>query len=771
MTNTADLKKFGVAFIVLMILCFIPSVKSCFFNSLNTVSVETSKDCKLIPVNNHIFRQDLILEGPLKRLALYFNVSNKNDLNAGNVNVKIWQNDKEISIPISVKDINTGLNTITLNGVHFEKGEASLEISANGISKSAGLYLLLSNDKVSGLPGGYVDGSSFNTPLVISYEVLRHDSYYYYDLILSCLLFIYILVNCYIYAYQNEIVSMKYFWFISSFFLLCLYILLRNPLAGFFNSPQSEAVYEFWYKAHTMSFFENLMSLMSGESLAWTERILMYVADRLTNGGKYVFALAQMFELCLISGVASIVCLPRFERYLANETRYLLAFLLGGSLLFPEAYYFWSVSYWVSIFILLGFTFDFKNLNRIQYVFILLITVIFCVSRIYHVIFVPVVFLSFTLIQKKLNLRQKIFYIIVCISCAFEFLYSLYGGGTAHITDNTLNIGRVLINTFYYQIQVINSYFMGPTINNPIAANIFSALLFLALSFYGLYKILKKDYQSAAVILSLLGVSFGTIMINVVVNMMSSTIALGHNYADIVNWSDVYFQKADLHFSYSYISLTLLLAYLIYLFSKFLRIKPVYQYAKFFEIALFILIIGNFNYVKAYDDFPIKIIPTDWSNEYKITRQDKFFLPVNAAAGTVGISLTQGTSSYVYGIFNDQDQYASADVERWQRGNPLYSTDVYYNCARIGMVSDIESRGIVALCARRASTNFARDYYVILLDRYGREIVRQKQITDNRRVWMDFQFSKPVYGCSSIIFEDVNRNRLYIRDGLQVGFI
>lgn len=290
---------------------------------------------------------------------------------------------------------------------------------------------------------------------------------------------------------------------------------------------------------------------------------------------------------------------------------------------------------------------------------------------------------------------------------------------------------------------------------------------FMIIAIYTFIK--KKRYLDVSIVCSLVALSIGTIMINVVVRMLSSSVAFPHDYSAVVNWSQTYYQLADFHFSYSYIAITMLILFFLYNLDK----KQYFNKTSivFFQFIVIGYLIINFSVVNAYDDFPAKIIPTNWSRECYVIKKTAFYLPVNAAIGTANISLEQNTQNYIFGIYDKKPTYSISDVDIWNNKKGLYSYDVFYKIATVGKVSDIEKRGIVSICARRASTNFATPYWVILRDKQNKVICRIKQVTDARNVWMDFQTDKPIYSVYSISFEDENKKALFIRDGLQIGFL
>lgn len=747
-------------------LSFIPTISGWFNNSRNIVAVEFSTEYKPLSLKNHVVKQDIILEGELLKISVLFDVPSTSYYENAEIIVNLNQDGNVVdSKIIKANDLASGLNALRLSA--SKGGRYTLSLYGQLFPEGTDLFLELSSDNISGLPGCSYDANVMEYPIVMNYEIMRHDSFYYYECCMIVALLLTIIGIAFLYAFKIT-ENNEYILFCASFLLLLAYIMLRNPIAGIMNDPYSEAVYEFWYKAHTMGFWSNLMSLMSGESLAWTERILMFMADRLTGGGRYVFALAQILELFLICGVSSMICLPDFKKYLSDEVRFLAAFFLGGNLLFYEAYLFWAVSYWVSIFIILGFLIDLDKLKRPLFIAFITVTVVFSVSRIYHILFIPIAVIILLVERKTLTNREKFYALIVAVASLFECTYSLINGGSEHVTDGKLDMSKVAVNTIYYQLQVINRFLLGKSIDNALAANILSFIVFAAIIVYCVWLFGTKNYHNYLMIIALGIMSTGSVMINVVVSMMSSSVSFSNDYSAPVDFRKFFYQIPDLHFSYSYIALTFMLLFLLYFIGTVLSTKVDFSYICLAQVIVLAIFIMRFNVLNKYNAYTYRIIPTDWKNEYQVTKKDVYYLPVNASILTAHISLQKGTANYIYGVYDDSNPEKSLNL--WNPGDPIYTTDVCYKEATVGSVSDIENRQIISVCARRASSNFANDYYIILSDKDGNVLYRGKQLSDPRKLWMDFQLATPVSNCYSIRFENEYGKELYIRDGLQIGF-
>lgn len=339
---------------------------------------------------------------------------------------------------------------------------------------------------------------------------------------------------------------------------------IRNPYASFWGEPRSEATYEFWYKAENLGLFGSMMSLMSGEALAWWERILMWIANTLSPR-KYVFVTAQLMELAWIALVTALPCRRSFRRFFGEEVRFVVSLLLGTALLFDSAYYFWSCSYWALFFFLLFPLLDLEKLRPAAFWVGIALTVVLCVSRIYHILLIPVAVVTVLIIGKQMGRRFSIYCWTVAAASSFEVIYSLSAGASLAADSSMLRdildvgLGRMIENTLYYQVQVINSYFSGAEHWQGSGANVLAGLVLAAVFAYFVKLLVQKRWAAACLLGSLGVISLGSIAINVYTCGSHAAVSFPLNYASAVNWGENIYQEADLHFSYAYICLTFIL--------------------------------------------------------------------------------------------------------------------------------------------------------------------------------------------------------------------
>lgn len=778
--NTDKLVRFFVTFLVLFLLCSVPLMKGLYSDCKAKVIVEP-KGLTLVSISNQTVTQEIYLQGSLKQLQIYFNVKNLSNPQ-DTVTIRLEQGNLKVERQLLLSSLISGdFNQIKGDYSAFQKGSVLLTVIANS-SDNAEVYCAVSATLTSGLPAAANAESNLNGPLELQYNIFKTNQYFVYDTVLFTLLMLVLLVTSWLLVFKQEILGKKNYLFFCSFAIIFLTVSLNNPTAGFFGQPISEAAYEFWYKAHQFGFVRSMMTLMSGEALAWLERIMIYVADKLSSSSKHVFQIAQLMELTFISAVSSMACLKSFRRYFGSEIRLLFSIFMGSLVFFIYAYYFYGVSYWSAFFFITFALLNLDEMKRWQYVGGLLLTIILCVSRIYHVVLIPVCLFLLITLGKTRGRRFRILNIAAIVASLFEGIYSalhiaeaISSGGVLQNIKNT-GILRLIGNTFYYQVQMLNSLFTHQASQNGLAANMIWLLLLVSLITVALIRLFSRKYDSTipAIIISLLMFSLGTIAMNVITSGNWTSISFPISYSRKVDWTVNYFQQADFHFSYAYICIGFLLMVVLYVVKNHFvsSLKPYFvpksesaamlllQRAGYVAFSFVILIFGS---MVAHSKVSVTQAPTEWEAVYHVTDQIAYYIPINVDYPVATISLAHNSTPMMFGFL------ANGEWGRWKDGDPAYSMSTPYSIAVLGDDSDIETKGLLSICAHKAITNFETVYVAILYDRDGNELARIPQSNSTNRVWVDFMLDEPLGNVYSVEFELSTGEQAYVNNALQLG--
>lgn len=774
------LLNFAIILLVLIFLCAVPLIKGLYSDCKTKVSVEPT-GLTLVPISNQTITQEIYLQGRLQDISVYFNLSNPSNPQ-GTVFMKLEQGGLSTEKQVKLSKLISGSFYQFKGGYSdFKEGSAILSVFANSMDNTQ-VSCAVSLTLISGLPAAATAGNGLNGPLEIQYSIFKMNRYFVYDTILFALLLFVLVLTSWLLTFKKEVLGKKNYLFGCSFAIIFLSVSLNNPTASFFGQPISEAATQLWYQAHQYGFSQSMMTLISGESLQWLERIFIYIAYKLSFSGQYVFVIAQLMVLTFISAVTSMICLKSFRRYFGDEIRLVFCIFMGSLVFFTTGYYLFGVSYWGTFFFIAFALMNLDALKKWQYIGGVLLTIILCVSRIYSVILILVCLFLLLVLGKKLGRRFRILNIAAIIASTFEGLYSVYAAGNAmsnagflqHVMD--MGLPRLISNTFYYQVQMLNSLFTHQANQNGLISNMIWLFLLIALIIVALYMLFSKKHNHIfpTVVLSLGMFSLGTIAINVITSGNWASIGFPISYSAKVDWATNYYQQADFHFSYAYICTAFLLMVVIYVIKNYLisTLKPFLISEKASLIFLnlqksgciaFIIVILFLGSEVAQPKLSATFVPTEWQAVYSVTDRTAYYIPINVDYPFATISLAHNSYPMIFGFL------ANGTWGQWKDGDSAYSISTVYSEAILGESSDIEKRGLLSICAHKAITNFETTYVAVLYDRAGNELARIPQSNSTDRVWIDFMLNKPLGNVYRVAFELSTGEVAYVNNALQLG--
>jgi hypothetical protein len=759
--------RLAIVFVLLLLLVTLPLLPGLYHQSRTTVTV-TSEGGMFNPTHNNPITQEIFIEGRISNLTIPMIVSGENALD-GNVYVTVVQDGITLSEVTPASHIRSERNMyhtgLTLS--ELQRGSAVITVWSSGLSEGTQIYVLTSQTVLSGLPAAIGNGNALYGPMVLSYNVFRFNMYFYYNTILFTLLVLTIAATAYLLTYKEKLLEKRNILFLCSFAAIFLHISIINPTAGLLGEPISEAAYEFWYKAHELGFFQSLMTLMSGYALSWLERILIWTADLLSPSNRNVFFIAQVMVLSFISLVVSIPCLKGFNKYFSNEARFVFCFVVGALLVDAPIYWFFTTSYW-GIFFFIGFAFmNMREMKAPIYYAGLVLAVILCFSRIYYAPLIPISLFLAIAVGKQLGKRFRIYCYTVFLAATLNGVYSARFAGAdmadANFMGNLSYIGpvQILVNTIYYQIQVIQSIFFGPIIQhfNGIASNAFFLMLLVAVVVYCLIIFIyrKEERVFASAMLSLIAISMGTIMITVITSGSWGAIAFQKDYSEVVSWRQYHYQNANQHFIISYTAV--MFAFLTFAYHIKVKAAPYAiaihdlfkkrnkQFEKFsfmpikIGTILFMIVLMFIGSLPHHRLIPTYHVPTQWRSVYHVThREFTYYLPVNRTWPFEWIGLWHHSQALTFAYFpgpNENNNFTVANP-----GGPPFITNVPFHTAVLGDISNIEDRYVLSLGVRRGIVNFDTIMYAVFFDREGHEISRIRQAEAPDRLWLTFLFEE-----------------------------
>ncbi len=752
--------------LLLFAICILPSLPYIHINSTFTIRTGLN-GIHYASVKNIKVTQKLNVPGKLEQLAVYVSAPNAGYYEEANIILRIIEEGEMIQEKTyKANEIKDGWLNFGSISEAIQDAEVVLSVESNGIPSNMDFFVILTDDPYIRMDDAQMNGDITGYKAIIDCTYSQYNTAYWCSLVTLCIIIAIILCFSYILGFRPEWIEKKLIGYWLTAGLVFCTMVLKNPTSNVLSGAMSEAVYEFWQKAKDLGFFGSLMSLMSGESLVWLERVVIWISYLIAPTA-YVFHAAQILEMLFIAFSTAMFTLPTFRKYIAFEVRLVVSIYCGCYLLFTNAYYLWSISYWCSFFIVLYAFVDKDKISTWKYYLSLLFTVILCVSRIYHILYIVMFSLAILLQHKEISGRQKGYYFTVIIASAFEVIYSFAAGAGNHISGSMPPLLTLINNTLYYQAQTILSLLTGGTISSNLGINITAMIIFFCVFGAFIVCLIKKQRKYATIIGAMGVLSIGSIFINVFTSGTSNSVGFPLDYSAPISWEECYYQIADLHFSYSYISLVMLILLFFHATTVMgggkiqtdTKLLKTQGKTRLIGVLVFVYLIA----ISPYGPIRDSIFQFDWPNEGRYMDGDSYYMAVNASVGVADISLVKNSYPIIYGIDTQNEGVI------WHSGDPFYSTDIPYVSADVGSISELEQRRLLSITARRKEYMSQEAYYVVLYDRNKQVIDKVCQSTKTSREWINFYPETKPYNVYTISFEYEDGTPAYIIDGLQLG--
>ncbi len=785
--------KFILVMVMLLCLCIIPQISNVFLYSTKEVNTAASK--VLYSPNNWKYtlikedpvlskpvslkqrvEQKLSFEGEIKNIDVFLQCPSKGAYQDWKVTFSLVQEEKKLRVTINGNELPLqGYYSIPIVMASFEEGSVLLSIESEGMPEGTDAFCFVSDWQASELPNSIANKNDLGGVLYLKYTYTTHNQYFWYDIAFLVAVIILIFCISWLFTYKKEHYTNSIWFYLTVTALIFLTKCLENPLMSYLGEPMSEAVYDFWYNAQYKSFFGNLMTMMSGESLVWPERIIMSITKLISPTPSF-FRITMLIELAMISLLTAMPCLPRFNKFFSPAIRMALS-LLFSCIIIAKAYLPWSISYWCTLwFIGIAFT-DWKKIKRWQYFLILLVTLIFSVSRVYYIVLIPISILAIILLGKKQGKRFVGYWCTIILGVLFQLLYSfIYGNAGMHIEGGQLNIGTALANTFYWQAQIIISLFTGTQHVEALLLNgivVLSVLLTVGLF---IYTLLKKRYELSFALGSLGMFSLGTIMINIVTCMMSTSVHFETTYGAPANWNQTYYQRADLHFSFAYFCTILIILTILWMAKKKENTKSdnlmktyhsgcAFLQSKSISTTITCIVIIVLMFLCPHERINMRDVFVDWDSSAMVSEQNEYYISVNNIYPVAHLSMNVNTNPIIIAHHDDGTTY------EWKEGLEAYNHDEIYDSISTANFEGIINHGVKTLTISRAENNFNRPITAVFIDEEGKEIARVNQSSDSDRYWIDFYPETPLVGVASVKFLTPDGYPAYYWDALQFGVL
>lgn len=766
--------KFGIYIILLSLFIILPLLSFSHSNILHTINAEVDTTNSLVIGNNNII-QNIYLQGDLKEFTLYLSKSLTQETE-NEVIVTLSQNNKVITCSLPISKIKSNqYNVFKGDFSKFDKGTVSVKISLKDKELEGNtIKCYLSNDYYTGLPNATANGEELNNCLAVNYQIYKFNNIYIYNIFLYLSLVVIIIFTSYTICFRDDWIQKYNLLYLCSVCIITLVICIRQPVASYLGEPISETAYDFWYNANKFNLLENLGKLEAGLYLSWLQRIIAYISTNLFDSTKYVFVIMQMFQTIFIACVCSLVCLKFFSKFFENIWRILFAFFLGTQLIWQHGYLYHILGYW-GIFIIIALLFsDLNKLKKWKYIVLYAIACVCCFSKMYYVVLIPVSIYLLLLKNLQLSKRHKLLCIGLMISASLQFVLtyqltrtviaSREGLGTIQLINPKILINNII----YYQVQVLNSFFLNKESGNPLFVNLFFLMVMVIMIVWWIRSMFSKratliEKRVWGAIGGLGVMSLSSIAINIITDSSTSV-----DLTVMADWNNTTLMFGALfsqqHYFFCKVALAIMCLVATYgILNRCVIFKEMTYGCNGVLVIIFTLAFIQFTpqYNRYYNG--IEEFPTEWKKVYKVTNNESYYIPINVGYPHSLISLCENSFGVLIGYDLD---------DNWKQlfhAQP-YNENHVYQSAIIGEVKDIKENPILSISVKKANVNFDAYYDIILYDKTGNILDRVTQSNSPNRRWIDFMFDKPISNIYSVEFvHTLDNTPAYITDALNIG--
>ena len=694
--------------------------------------------------------QDIIIDKGLKKVSLLV-ANGARAINEGTVEISISQNNIVESQQFDISSIGDWVNIdLNIDYSKFKNGLATIETGKS-------IYFnFVGSTNMSDLPKARLNGGYLQGPLCIEYEEYTNSIDHEYRIVILSLIFIFVGILSYRMTYKEENDSKEYI-FIFTMIIIALVTAFQYPTLTFKAEAWAESATHFYKLASEESVMKNLTTLEGGLYISLFNALLSLISVKVLSLGRNYILFTQLCALVFSASCSSIFCLKYFRKYFSDFSRVLLSIFVGIFLFDGEFRAFIGISYFAIILIIGLCLYDMKQINKVKYIILCLLTSIICLSKMSYVILFPAAIIALVLFLKQLDIRKRNYLIIIAVCSFLEGVLSLIMkkldstsliGGTNLGDISIPPILDLIEKTIYYFIQIIYSMFIRKNdLNYPYMINLFLMLmLFLSVgsSVYWIYT--KNKYEIyGKIILTLYVLAIGQCGLSLISNASINPVS-------DISWNSNVIIYQNRHFIFSYISMIFIFIIYLFILKGYMsdKIRPnisnkFISYAEVVVVVCSMIIYCNYYTLNNVDDLTnTELSHSDWKSYSKVLNEDTYCIRV----APEGWFLTK--NSLVSSINNDNDIYNEVDIS--EVGN--------------------KSKGVIAIYANKyLYTNQLsnRKYVMSMYDGNNNKISEVVQSNDEFREYIGFIIDYPDKKVARIEFTYEDGTPAYVQNKLYLA--
>ena len=506
---------------------------------------------------------------------------------------------------------------------------------------------------------------------------------------------------------------------------------------------------------------------MEGGYFPLFHRLIAILIAKLGFNAKWTIFLMSNVAILIISFGSSVFILHRFKKYGNIFFRFTISILFAVFNIFPyaETHTFIAFAYMNIIMIFYISLIDFNELKRKNYILLMILTVLLCISKLHYITLLPVAMGILILLWKKLKVREKIFLTSIVLSTMIQLVYTYrhtknwirfdnepaYRIVGRHTTVWFRPIGKIkileIINIGTHQIiqQFISIFNFGiEQSQNILNLNMMYLIIFIIIVGILVYISIKNRNRESVIILSLLSLIF----INSYLNVISKV------WSGLNLWSTAFGAINTRHALLTRIPMLLILVLIPSILKRNIgekrnNIKILYNILIIFIISRYSPIINN--NVFRYDE-----VHSDWKIYSKFYKTERWTLPIYP------FFIMENQKGYYIGKETGKIEYT------YFLGEKYYLDDLNSKEETTEMVLPKPLKLEYLYAKRVRNYNFDK-IKLIGYDIQGNKVLELLQLNDKERSYIGFKNDFPNIEISKIQFVNENNKKAYIVPEIVIG--
>ena len=706
-----------------------------------------------------VFQQKIYIPGYITKYGVLFTTYGRD--NKGKIKVELSQGTKKKVEIIDMSKIKDNeINFFNLNFLQFKKGEAILKIE--GVDGEVGNSV--SVHETEDIMYGELFQNGENTEKSL---VQRLEFYEINSIVIGQITFLFLAIFSYFYflkLIKNQKKNNIKIYIVTALIAFFL-INIKAPVLTFKAEPVAEEFFDFFYYARkgiTGNIFR-----MEGGYFPLFHRLIAILIAKLGFNARWSIFLMSNAAILIISFGASIFTLYRFKKYGNIFFRFTVSILVSVFNIFQylETHTFITFSYMNIIIIFYISLIDFNKLKKKNYILLMILTVLLCISKLHYITLLPIAIGILILLWKKLKIRDKMFLILIMLSTMIQLVYTYrhtknwirfvndpeYKLVGRHTWIRLRPIGRLKIlevmNIGIHQIvqQFINVFNFGiEQTQNVLNLNTVYLIIFIIIVGILVYISIKNRNRESIIILSLLSLIF----LNSYLNIISKA------WSGLNLWSTAFGSINTRYAVLIRIPMIFILVLFPFILKEYMKkdrsqIKIIYTVLTVFIILRYSPLINN-------NIFRYNEVHSDWEIYSKFYKNKSWTLPIYP------FFIMENQKGYYIGKKTDKMEYT------YFLGEKYYLDDLNSKEEITEIVLPKPLKLEYLYTKRVRNYNFDK-IKLIGYDIQGNKVLELLQLNDKERSYIGFKNDNPNIEISKIQFINENNRKAYVVPEIVIG--